>query len=277
MLHKPVGFITTLHDPSGRRTVAELLPKGTRLFPVGRLDADTSGLLLFTNDGDLAHHLMHPRYGVPKVYRVRVDRLPTQRELERLRQGVTLEAGVRSSPADVRVSASNEEGTLLEVVLHEGRKRQVRLMCEAVGLDVRKLHRPAYGPLILGRLPRGAWRDLTDREITRLKAGAARPGGARKMGARQGPRPATRPASSGAHRDRSHVPQGRTRVPQGRSRLPQERTRPQQGRMLRRLGRAGSPAGVRSNPRGSRPVGSPRRRGRGRPPSGRARRGSSRY
>lgn len=174
-LHKPVGVITTLEDPEGRPTVRELMPPGVRLFPVGRLDADTSGLLVLTNDGELAHHLMHPRYGVEKVYRVRLDRPPDAGQLARLRGGVEFEPGVRSSPARVRVLDATPGASLVQVALHEGRYRQVRRMCEAVGLAVRGLHRSAYGPLRLGPLARGMVRELSEDEVARLRAASARP------------------------------------------------------------------------------------------------------
>jgi len=183
-LHKPVGVITTLHDPEGRRTVRELLPPGRRLFPIGRLDADTSGLLLLTDDGELAHHLMHPRYGVEKVYRVWIDRLPDPHQLARLRRGVEFEPGVVSAPARVRVPRPGATDPLLEIALHEGRYRQVRRMCEAVGLGVLRLHRSAYGPLHLGPLERGMCRELSDEEVKLLKAAVARPQ-SRPRGARQ--------------------------------------------------------------------------------------------
>jgi 23S rRNA pseudouridine2605 synthase len=175
MVHKPVGVITTLDDPEGRPTVRGLLPPGPRLFPVGRLDAETSGLLIATNDGALAHHLMHPRYGVRKVYRVRVDRPPDAEQIRRLRTGVEFEKGTVSAPCEVRLRNARAERAELEIALHEGRYRQVRRMCEAVGLAVRRLHRPAYGPLRLGTLPRGAWRELTTEEVRRLRAASARP------------------------------------------------------------------------------------------------------
>src|SRR5439155_15146593 len=183
-LHKPVGVITTLHDPEGRRTVRELLPPGRRLFPIGRLDADTSGLLLLTDDGDLAHHLMHPRYGVEKVYRAWIDRLPDPHQLARLRRGVEFEPGVVSAPARVRVPRPGATDPLLEIALHEGRYRQVRRMCEAVGLGVLRLHPSAYGPLHLGPLERGMCRELSDEEVKLLKAAVARPQ-SRPRGARQ--------------------------------------------------------------------------------------------
>jgi pseudouridine synthase len=182
MVHKPVGVITTLDDPEGRPTVRTLLPPGPRLFPVGRLDAETSGLLIATNDGELAHHLMHPRYGVRKVYRVRVDRTPDADQIRRLRGGVEFEPRVMSAPCEVRIRNARPERAELEIALHEGRYRQVRRMCEAVGLAVKALHRAAYGPLRIGTLPRGACRDLTTEEVRRLRAASARPV----------PRPATR-------------------------------------------------------------------------------------
>jgi pseudouridine synthase len=174
-LHKPVGVITTLDDPEGRRTIRDFLPPGRRLFPVGRLDADTSGLLLLTNDGELAHHLMHPRYGVEKVYRVRVDAPPTEGQLVRLSRGVEFEPGIRSSPARVR-RLTVDRGGAVEIAIHEGRYRQVRRMCEAVGLNVLALHRAAYGPLRLGHLERGMWRELSEAEVSALRAASARPG-----------------------------------------------------------------------------------------------------
>jgi 23S rRNA pseudouridine2605 synthase len=175
MVHKPIGVITTLDDPEGRPTVRSLLPPGPRLFPVGRLDAETSGLLIATNDGELAHHLMHPRYGVRKVYRVRTDRPPDAQQIRRLRGGVEFEPRVVSAPCEVRTRNARLERAEIEIALHEGRYRQVRRMCEAVGLEVKGLHRAAYGPLRIGTLPRGAWRDLTAEEVRRLRAASARP------------------------------------------------------------------------------------------------------
>jgi 23S rRNA pseudouridine2605 synthase len=175
VLNKPVGVITTLDDPEGRRTIREFMPPAPRLFPVGRLDADTSGLLILTNDGELAHKLMHPRYGVMKVYRVRLDRVPGTEGLRRLQEGVEFEPGVRSAPARVRVLADEPGDAMIEVALHEGRYRQVRRMCEAVGLTVRALHRSAYGPLRLGPVQRGVFRELSEEEVRRLRAACARP------------------------------------------------------------------------------------------------------
>lgn len=175
VINKPVGVITTLDDPQGRRTIAEFLPRGRRLFPVGRLDADTSGLLLLTNDGDLAHRLMHPRYGVVKVYRVRLDREPGPRQLERLARGVEFERGVTSAPARVRRIDPGFDAIMIEIAIHEGRFRQVRRMCEAVGLNVTGLHRVGYGPVRLGPLARGMWRELADSEVERLRAASSEP------------------------------------------------------------------------------------------------------
>ena len=175
ILHKPVGVISTLHDPEGRRTIRDFLPPGSRLFPVGRLDADTSGLLVLTNDGEIAHRLMHPRYSVQKSYRVRLEHAPDAAQLQRLSSGVEFEPGVVSAPARVRVVDETPSRAMLSLVIHEGRYRQVRRMCEAVGLTVLGLHRSAYGPLHLGELGRGMWRELAEGEVARLRAAAARP------------------------------------------------------------------------------------------------------
>ena len=185
VLNKPVGVITTLDDPEGRRTVRELLPRGARVFPVGRLDADTSGLLLLTNDGELAHRLMHPRYGVVKVYRVRLGREPRADQLRRLAAGVRFGAGAVSAPARVRRIDPGFDAIMIEVAVHEGRFRQVRRMCEAVGLEVTGLHRVGYGPLRLGPLARGMYRELSEDEVGRLRSESARPGG---TGPRERPR-----------------------------------------------------------------------------------------
>lgn len=144
--------------PRGRPTVAMYLPKGARLFPVHhQLDADTSGLLMLTNDGELAHKLMHPRYGVQKFYRVRLDREPTRGQLERIARGVEIEPGFVTAPARARHIDPGFEAIMIEVVVHEGRFRQVRRMCEKVGMRVTGLHRVGYGPVRLGPLPRGMY------------------------------------------------------------------------------------------------------------------------
>ena len=175
VLNKPIGVISTLSDPEGRRTVRDFMPSGVRLFPVGRLDADTSGLLVLTNDGELAHHLMHPRYGVEKVYRVWVDHPPTDNQLMRLRNGVEFEPGVVSAPARARTLEAEKGQGLIELAIHEGRYRQVRRMCEAIGLNVTGLHRWAYGPIKLGPVERGMWRELSQDEVDRLRSSSARP------------------------------------------------------------------------------------------------------
>jgi len=171
-LHKPAGYVSTAKDPQGRPTVLSLVRSRERLYPVGRLDAETTGLILLTNDGDLAHRLTHPSFEVPRVYRAQV-RSPPVREpaLRRLREGVLLDDG-RTAPARVRRLAPDR----LELVLREGRKRQVRRMCEAVGHRVVRLERVAFGPLRLGDLPLGGHRRLSAAEVEQLR----RTGGSRK-------------------------------------------------------------------------------------------------
>jgi 23S rRNA pseudouridine2605 synthase len=172
-LHKPAGVVSTARDTHGRRTVVDLVPAaGARLYPVGRLDADTTGLILLTDDGDLAHRLTHPRFEVPKTYRARVARPPVREPaLRALREGVELDDG-RTAPAQVR----RLEPDLLELTLREGRKRQVKRMCEAVGHPVLELQRVAFGPLRLGDLEPGAHRELTPAEVERLRKSPARTG-----------------------------------------------------------------------------------------------------
>lgn len=170
MLNKPAGFVTTLDDPEGRPTVARFIPEGApRLFPVGRLDLATTGLLLLTNDGELAHALMHPRHHVPKVYLADVDGVPDARDLQLLRDGVDLDDG-RTAPAEAAVVKRGSNRSVVEITLREGRKRQVRRMLSAVGHPVRQLTRIAYGPLSLGGLVEGAVRVLDDGEVAALRA-----------------------------------------------------------------------------------------------------------
>src|ERR687886_606272 len=171
-VHKPAGVVSTAHDTHGRPTVVELVPDaGTRLYPVGRLDAETTGLILLTNDGELAERLTHPRYGVERTYRARVEPAPVpEAGLRALREGVELEDG-RTAPAGVRQTRP----PVLEITIREGRKRQVRRMCEAVGHRVVALERVSFGPLRLGRLEPGAARRLTAQEVERLRR-AAGPG-----------------------------------------------------------------------------------------------------
>jgi 23S rRNA pseudouridine2605 synthase len=169
LLHKPVGVITTVEDPWGRPTARELVPTRARVFPVGRLDVDSSGLLLFTNDGALAHRLTHPRHQHEKEYRVLVDGRPSADALRRLRRGVTLDDGV-TAPAEVRVLEETPDGTWLAVVLREGRKRQIRRMLDAVGYPVLALARVRMGPIGLGGLSAGQARRLTEDEVAVLDA-----------------------------------------------------------------------------------------------------------
>jgi pseudouridine synthase len=165
LLHKPAGVVTTASDPQGRRTVVDLVPTEPRVVPVGRLDVDTTGALVLTNDGDVAHRLAHPRYGVPKVYEVEVEGSPSADALARLRDGIELEDGLTAAAAVRRLGPER-----VELTLHEGRKHQVKRMLEAVGHPVRRLHRPRYAGLDLEGLEPGAWRELTRSEIAALKA-----------------------------------------------------------------------------------------------------------
>jgi 23S rRNA pseudouridine2605 synthase len=169
-LNKPAGVVSTVRDTHGRPTVTSLVPSARRLYPVGRLDADTTGLILLTNDGELANSLTHPRYEVPKTYVARVEPAGVgEAALRALRAGVELDDG-RTSPARVR----RVKPGVLEIRISEGRKRQVRRMCEAVGHRVVALERVAFGPLRLGDLAPGAHRRLTGAEIERLRKAAAR-------------------------------------------------------------------------------------------------------
>jgi 23S rRNA pseudouridine2605 synthase len=165
LLHKPAGVVTTARDPQRRPTVVDLVDRDPRVVPVGRLDADTTGALLLTNDGPLAHRLAHPRYGVEKTYLADVEGDPGPDSLRRLREGVELEDG-RTAPARARRLRRGR----VELVLHEGRKRQVKRMLEAVGHPVRRLHRPEYAGLTLDGLASGEWRELTRDEVEALRA-----------------------------------------------------------------------------------------------------------
>jgi 23S rRNA pseudouridine2605 synthase len=169
LLNKPAGVVTTASDPQGRATVVELVPGEPRVFPVGRLDIDTEGLLVLTNDGELAQLLSHPSHGVEKTYLAEVVGEPSRDALRRLRQGVTLDDGV-TAPARARVVARRGEHRALEVTIHEGRNRQVRRMCEAVGHPVVRLVRTRIGPLHDERLAPGEWRRLEPREVQALYA-----------------------------------------------------------------------------------------------------------
>ena len=252
MVNKPVGVITTLDDPQGRPTVRTLLPPGPRMFPVGRLDAETSGLIIVTNDGALAHHLMHPRYGVRKVYRARLDRPPDADQIRRLREGVEFEPGIVSAPCEVRVHSARADRAEIEIVLHEGRFRQVRRMCEAVGLRVEKLHRPTYGPVTLGELPRGAWRELTPDEVQRLRATSARP--VARVTARA-PHPGQRPAPGSGSTGARFAPR-----PEPTGARPAPRSKAASARPGPRRSRVGPASRFKSNgprPGPRRPIGGP--------------------
>lgn len=168
LLNKPAGVVTTASDPQGRRTVVGLVPPEPRVFPVGRLDADSEGLLILTNDGDLAHRLSHPSHGVAKEYLVEVQGEPSPAALRRLRDGVLLEDGP-TAPARIGLVAPNA----LRVTIHEGRNRQVRRMCDAVGHPVVRLVRARIGPLADHSLGPGCWRPLESAEVRALEQAAA--------------------------------------------------------------------------------------------------------
>jgi 23S rRNA pseudouridine2605 synthase len=167
LLNKPAGMVTTASDPEGRPTVVALVPAQPRVFPVGRLDFATEGLLVLTNDGELAQHLTHPRFGVAKEYLAVVDGRPSPADVRRLREGVDLEDG-RTAPARVNLVAPDT----LRIVIHEGRNRQIRRMCDAIGHPVRRLVRTRIGPVVDRRLPPGHWRLLTAAEVRNLAEAA---------------------------------------------------------------------------------------------------------
>ncbi len=177
LLNKPAGVVTTVTDPQGRRTVVDLVPTEPRVFPVGRLDVETEGLLLLTNDGDLTHRLTHPRFGVEKTYLAEVAGVPTPAAVRRLREGVTLDDGPTAPARVALVQSGNgpDATSALELTIHEGRNRQVRRMCDAVGHPVRRLVRTRIGPVRETRLGPGEWRPLTPAEVRGLYAAAVAP------------------------------------------------------------------------------------------------------
>ncbi len=169
MLNKPTGYVTTLSDERGRRTVAELVASvGVRVYPVGRLDCMSEGLLLMTNDGELTNKLTHPSHEIPKIYEVAVFGEVEEEQLSTLRSALVL-GGYRIRPVKVEILRQNERGTLLRFELYEGRNRQIRRMCEEAELKIRKLKRVAIGQLTLGELKVGEYRMLTDEEVRYLK------------------------------------------------------------------------------------------------------------
>ncbi len=181
VLHKPAGYVTTVSDPRGRPVVADLVRDvDARLYPVGRLDWDVEGALLMTNDGALTHRLLHPRYGLPRVYEAEVEGRVGPGALERWRRGVVLDDGP-ARPHEVEVLHGGRDATLVRLTFTEGRKHEVKRYCAALGHRVRRLRRVAFGPVRLGDLPRGRYRRLTPHEISALRSAA------------EGPRPAEMP------------------------------------------------------------------------------------
>ncbi|MBN2265692.1 MAG: rRNA pseudouridine synthase [Candidatus Aminicenantes bacterium] len=181
LMNKPAGRVVSVKDPFGRPTVLDLLGRlPVRVYPVGRLDLDTEGALLLTNDGELALRLTHPRYGVAKVYEARVEGAPTETDLDKVRRGLFLE-GRRTAPARVKVLYRGRRSALLRIEIHEGRKREIRKLFEAVGFPVDRLKRVDFAGLTLEGLKAGEWRYLNKKEIARLRARASAP-----------PRPKTR-------------------------------------------------------------------------------------
>lgn len=172
MLHKPRGFITTMSDEMNRKCVAELIKDvPVRVYPIGRLDRDSEGMLLFTNDGEFANALTHPSKHVSKTYRVTVRPGITEEQLTAITQGIIIE-DVKTAPAEVRVVTKEENRVVLEIILYEGRNRQIRKMCEAIGLEVARLKRTAVGSVKLGMLKQGAWRELNEDEVRKLMLAA---------------------------------------------------------------------------------------------------------
>ena len=168
MLHKPRGFITTMEDEMGRKCVAQLVKDvGARVYPVGRLDKDSEGMLIMTNDGEFANYMTHPSKHIPKTYRVTVRPAVTEDMLVKLETGIEID-GRMTAPADAHIIEKQDNRVVLEIVLYEGRNRQIRKMCEALGLEVARLKRTSIGSIKLGMLPQGKWRELTDDEVHKL-------------------------------------------------------------------------------------------------------------
>ena len=175
ILNKPAGYVTTMNDPQGRPCVAELVPIEDHpgLYPVGRLDRATRGLLLFTTDGELGHGLLHPSHHVHKTYLARVAGLPTKSDISQLAQGIKLDDGM-TAPAEVVLRESDDNTSLLQMTIHEGRYRQVRRMCSAIRHECIDLQRISFGPLTLGNIDEGQWRYLTEKETEALQCAAGK-------------------------------------------------------------------------------------------------------
>jgi len=174
LLNKPRGYLTTRSDPDGRPVVTDLVHSHARLFPVGRLDVDVEGALVLTNDGALTHRLLHPRYGLPRLYEADVAGSVRRGDLERWRRGVALDDGP-AVPLAVSLERAGADGSRLHLTFGEGRKHEVKRYCEALGHPVRRLRRIGFGPIALGRLRLGAWRALTAAEVRALRAAASAP------------------------------------------------------------------------------------------------------
>ena len=176
MLNKPRGYVTTLSDEQGRRCVTDLLDGvDTRVYPVGRLDRNSEGLLLFTNDGAFANGIMHPSREVAKSYRVTVRPPVSEEQLAQMSAGVTLDDGFKTAPANIVTLVKEPERVVLQITIHEGKKREIRRMCDAVGLEVARLRRISIGPVKLGMLKPGHWRDLTAEELRSLRTAIGKP------------------------------------------------------------------------------------------------------
>ncbi len=206
LVNKPRGVASTRSDPHADRVIVDLVPNGRMLFPVGRLDVDTTGLIILTNDGVLANRLMHPRYGVPKTYAARVKGKVSRRALGALRQGVELEDGL-TAPAEVNLRKQSAKTALVDITIHEGRKRQVRRMFASVGLPVEELHRRRYGPIADKGLEPGGFRELAGDEVEALRQACGRGGRRGGPGVRG---PATDARGRGTARPVGREP-GRTR------------------------------------------------------------------
>lgn len=167
-LNKPIGIISTSSDEYGRKNVVSLIQTPFRIYPVGRLDKDTSGLILLTNDGELTHKATHPKFHVPKVYRLTIHGKISNEQIKSFKNGVLLRDGITNN-AEIRVITENKETSLLEVILHEGRYRQIRRMCEALGINLKALMRIKFGPIDLGKLSSGEFRELSQKDVKALR------------------------------------------------------------------------------------------------------------